>query len=140
ERERHVMRAVLLVHCRQREQVRLDCQRVSVSDPGEARIRKHRKIVRPFGADTLAQCTLELRVGPAADSGFRIGRNVRAIKRPEWCLQCSASGEFLPAWGGVTRKAAATRYSPRSTVSSSAAAAASAVSSNASVAATHGII
>src|SRR6516162_1018191 len=84
----------------------LYCQHVAVGDPGEARIGKHRKIVRPVGAHALAQCPQELRVGPPANAGFRIGRDVWAVEGPEWSGERSTSGQLLPAGSGVAREAA----------------------------------
>src|SRR5215472_17358731 len=101
------MSPVLLLHCRQREQIGLDCQRVAIGDPGKAGVWKHRKIIRPLGADTLAQCAQKLGVGPSADAGCRIGSDVWRVEGAEWCRERSAAGELRSPGDSMAREAAA---------------------------------
>src|SRR6516165_2343232 len=100
------MRPILPARRGKRKEISLYRQRVAVGDPGKARVRKHWEVVRSVGTDTLAQCAQELRVGPAADAGLRIGRDVRAVEGPEWSGERSTSGQLLPAGSGVAREAA----------------------------------
>jgi hypothetical protein len=101
KREADIVRTVLSMHRGQREEVGFYRQRIAVSDPGKARIRECREVICPVGPHALAQRPQELRICPAADSGFGVGRNVRAVERPERCRQSPASGEWLTAGGSM---------------------------------------
>src|ERR1700730_10170436 len=92
EWERHVVRPVLTAHRRERKQIRLDRQCVAVGNAGKARIGKYREVVCPVGPHALAQCAQKLRVGPVANAGFRIGRDIRGVKGAERRGQGPAAG------------------------------------------------
>src|SRR5215469_16022523 len=79
----------------------LDRQGIVVRDPGEARIRKDREVVCSVGPHPFAECAQKLRVGPTADAGFRIRRDVRTVEGPEWGGERPASGQLLSASSGV---------------------------------------
>ena len=107
EWEGHVVRPVLPVHWGKREQIGLDRQSVAVGDAGEARIREHWEIVRSVGPHAFAQCAQKLRVGPAADAGFRIGCDIRTVKGAERGSKRPASSQLLFAGNGMAREAPA---------------------------------
>src|SRR6202011_872294 len=52
--------------------------------------------------DAVAQCPQKLFVGPAADSGFRIGGDVRAVEGPERRSERSPAGIGLPAMPAIS--------------------------------------
>src|SRR3984893_9701969 len=108
--EDHIVWPVVLAYGGDRKEIRLYCQSIAVGDPCEARIWKHREVVRPIGAHALPQCSPKLRIGPTADAGIRVGRDVRAIESPKRSGERPASGQRLPAGGGVAREAAARPY------------------------------
>jgi len=117
--------AVLPVHWGKREQIGLDRQSVAVGDAGEARIREHWEIVRSVGPHAFAECSQKLRVGPAADTGFRIGCDIRTVERANGGSERSPSRQLFSPGNGMAREGtplACTRYSPRVTASSSASA------------------
>src|SRR6202011_4563787 len=105
EWEGHVVRPVLPVHWGKREQIGLDRQDIAVGDAGEARIREHWEIVRSVGPHAFAECSQKLRVGPAADAGFRIGWDFRTVKDAERGSKRPASSQLLFAGNGMAREA-----------------------------------
>ena len=110
QRKRHVVASIHLPHRRQREQIRLDRQRIRIADIGEARIREHRKVVGAIWPHALAQRAQKLRIGPVPDSSVRIRRDVRAIKSAEWRGQCPPACERRSAHCGVARYTASRMY------------------------------
>ena len=90
-----------------REQIGLDRQDIAVGDAGEARIREHWEIVRSVGPHAFAQCSQKLRVGPAADAGFRIGCNIRTVEGAKRGSERPASSQLLSAGNGMAREAPA---------------------------------
>jgi len=91
----------------EREQIGLDRQGIAVGDAGEARIWEHRKVVCSVGPHALAQCTQKLRVGPAADTGLRVGCDVRTVEGAKRGGERPASGQLLSAGNRMTREAPA---------------------------------
>jgi len=107
EWEGHVVRPVLPVHWGKREQIGLDRQSVAIGDAGEARIREHRKVVCSVGPHAFAECSQKLRVGPAADAGFRIGCDIRTVEGAKRGSERPASSQLLSAGNGMAREASA---------------------------------
>src|SRR6202045_1915997 len=107
EWEGHVVRPVLPVYWGKREQIGLDRQSVAVGDAGEARIWEHWEIVRSVGPHAFAECTQKLRVGPAADAGFRIGCDIRTVEGAKRGSERPASSQLLSAGNGMAREAPA---------------------------------
>src|SRR6201981_2514904 len=107
EWEGYVVWPVLPVHWGKREQIGLDRQSVAIGDAGEARIREHRKVVCSVGPHAFAECSQKLRVGPAADAGFRIGCDIWTVEGAERGSKPPASSQLLSAGNGMAREASA---------------------------------
>jgi len=105
ERKADVVLPVRLVHRFQAEQVGLDGEDVLARHQGVGGVRKGRVVVAAIRADALLHGLDELIVGPVADAGFLVRRDVGRVQRAERHLHRQAAGVGLAAFGDVAGQA-----------------------------------
>ncbi len=102
EREGHCVRRRRQMHRCQAEEERLDRQGVRVGHMGVGIVGKGRIEPPTAPADPLVHGAQEVGVGPGADSGLHIRRDVAGIEGPESCGDRAPASERLAPRGGVT--------------------------------------
>src|SRR6185437_1042467 len=95
ERPRKVRRLRRLLHRRDRIEVRLDREHVVAAELREPRIRERGIEMLAVRADAVVHRLVELLVGPLADAGFLVRRDVGRIDRAERRGDRAAAGEGL---------------------------------------------
>ena len=99
--EAQLMGPIALAHRCQRFQIGKDGVRIGARHPGIAGEGKRRVEQRFILGLPRVHGAVEVRRGPFADAGLRVGRDVRRINRAERCRHGQATGELLPAAGRV---------------------------------------
>ena len=109
ERKRQRILRRLRAHRRLRHQIGIERLHVGVGGPGEMRVGKRRIEMPAVAMNALAHRAFEGGIGPRADSGFDIGRDVGRVDRAERRRQRLAAGVEDAVRRGVADRAVAER-------------------------------
>jgi hypothetical protein len=109
EREAQRMRLVLGAHRLARHDEGVQRLQVLIAEQREVFVGKRRIEMAPFPVQSLTHRAHECGLGPAADAGVRIGRDVSAVQRAEGGMQRLPAGECLAARGAMAHMAVSDR-------------------------------
>ena len=85
------MLAVFPAHRIDTEQVRLDSQQIAARHARVSGVRKCRKVGVSVRVGAVMKCLHEIVIGPAADPGFPVGRDIGRVKGTERRLERTAA-------------------------------------------------
>src|SRR6185295_12127401 len=109
ERSTQIVRPVLGAHRLARRDIRVQRVDVFVGQAGVVLVRKRRVQMASVAVYAFAQRADEGLLGPAADAGIGVRRDVGAVERAERRLDRPAAGKRSSAFGGVAGLAIADR-------------------------------